>query len=139
MTKTAQKPLDEKDIEINKLKGANRRLQNKIKDLNITVEKTIAKANELSQSKKKAEHGASSVVKNEQDGEKLMQIRLKEIENTEKLIKNNQRELDLLKRKLEDYKATDEVARLTLELGEHRKTEIDLRQEVTTLEIEHKE
>ena len=41
--------------------------------------------------------------------------------------------------KLDDYKATDQVAELQVELAEHRKTEITLRQDVAGLEVENKE
>lgn len=76
---------DEKDIEINKLRAANKKLQNKIKDLNITVERTIEKAHELSASKKK-DISLVEAFRGEQDVEKLLKIRDKEIENSQKLI-----------------------------------------------------
>lgn len=40
------RPRDEKDVQIDKLKGINQKLRNKIKELNTIVEKAIEKANQ---------------------------------------------------------------------------------------------
>jgi hypothetical protein len=65
-------------------------LRNKIKELNIIVEKAIEKANAKKlQSQKDAK-------KENVDIEYLIKIRDKEIANSEKQIKNNQIEIDKL-------------------------------------------
>ena len=87
-------PPDEKDIEIQKLKAANKKLQGKIKDLNITVEKTIDKAREIKVCEQRGEK--TKQFESERNIEKLTSIRQKEIENSQKLVKNNQREIDTL-------------------------------------------
>ena len=70
---------DEKDKQIDKLKAINLKLRNKIKELNIIVEKAIEKANAKKlQSQKDAK-------KNETvDVEQLLRVRDKEIANSEK-------------------------------------------------------
>ena len=47
------------------------------------------------------------IFEGEQNVERLIQIRDKEIENSQKLIRNNEKELKMMKKKLNDYKATD--------------------------------
>ena len=73
--------------------------------MNITVEKTIARANQLKTQQKIQED--KEVFVGEQNVERLIQIRDKEIENSQKLIKNNEKELKMMQKKLNDYKATD--------------------------------
>ena len=77
-------------LQIDKLKQINQKLRNKIKELNIIVEKAIEKAN----AKKLASQKEAK--KENVDIEYLIKIRDKEIANSEKQIKNNQIEIDKL-------------------------------------------
>ena len=72
------------------MKQINQKLRNKIKELNIIVEKAIEKAN----AKKLASQKEAK--KENVDIEYLIKIRDKEIANSEKQIKNNQIEIDKL-------------------------------------------
>jgi len=70
---------DEKDKQIDKLKGINLKLRNKIKELNIIVEKAIEKANAKRLATQKDKNKNENV-----DVEYLLRVRDKEIANSEK-------------------------------------------------------
>ena len=98
---------DEKDKQIDKLKTINMKLRNKIKELNIIVEKAIEKANAKKlQSQKDAK-------KNETvDVEYLLRVRDKEIANSEKQIANNVKEIEKLQAKYNELAETENVQKL---------------------------
>jgi len=77
---------DDKDTEIDKLKGVNARLRNRIKELNSKVEDAIEKA-----SRKKV-HNSSKDQKNK-DPQHILNIRDKEIENAKRQIEMNDKEI----------------------------------------------
>ena len=66
-----KRPKDEKDINIEKLKGINQKLRDKIKGLNKVVEEAIEKANQEKLTLKREEQKA--------DPEYLIKVREKEI------------------------------------------------------------
>ena len=72
------KKKDEKDGQIDRLKGINQKLRNKIKELNDIVERAIEKANQ-----KKLASNQKHLPQN-QDIDYLLKVRDKEIENSNK-------------------------------------------------------
>ena len=93
-------------MQIDKLKGINQKLRNKIKELNTIVEKAIEKANQKKLSMVKREQ------KDQVDVDYLLKVRDKEIENSEKQIKNNQIEIEKLQQKYDELSASDNISKL---------------------------
>jgi predicted RNase H-like nuclease (RuvC/YqgF family) len=98
-----RKTRDEKDVHIDRLKGINQKLRNKIKELNDIVERAIEKANQ-----KKLATNSKHQPQN-QDIDYLLKVRDKEIENSEKQIRNNQVEIDKLQAKYEELSQGNNV------------------------------
>ena len=98
---------DDKDKQIDKLKNINLKLRNKIKELNIIVEKAIEKANAKRLQTQKDKTNNKPV-----DVEYLLRVRDKEIANSEKQIANNTREIEKLSAKYNELAETENVSKL---------------------------
>ena len=118
-------------LQIEKLKQINHKLRNKIKELNLIVEKAIEKANikKLAMSKKETQ---STV-----DVDHLLKIRDKEIMNSEKQIKNNQIEIDKLQAKYDELVESENVQYLEEQLRAAEKQKKDLTKTIKDLELQN--
>ena len=120
---------DEKDKQIDKLKGINLKLRNKIKELNIIVEKAIEKANA-----KKLQTQKDSKKNETVDIDYLLRIRDKEIANSEKQIANNVKEIEKLQAKYNELAETENVQKLEDSLKQAEMKKKQLQRQIKDLE-----
>ena len=120
---------DEKDKQIDKLKGINLKLRNKIKELNIIVEKAIEKANA-----KKLQTQKDSKKNETVDVDYLLRIRDKEIANSEKQIANNVKEIEKLQAKYNELAETENVQKLEDSLKQAEMKKKQLQRQIKDLE-----
>ena len=106
-------------MEIDRLKGTNTKLRNRIKELNTKVEEAIEKAGRKKVHNSAKETGGNPLNK---DPQHILRVRDKEIENAKKQIEMNDREILRLSQKIEELSGVEKI--IALEQNLHEAKEI---------------
>lgn len=132
---------DERDVKIDKLKQVNLKLRQRLKDLNVQLEKTIDKANSRkvqkslqAQSQMQAQKATQETVTDHQ-----IKVKEKELRNAQNQVELYKRELQQLQLKVDDLSGVDRLLLLENRLRDGIQEKSDLEKKVKELERQHKD